>query len=59
MTRTPEQIEAALINWRAMNEQRDNLVREALASGFNINQIHTITGISRATIYRIQEKGTP
>ncbi len=56
MKRTPEQIEAALTAWRATYEKRDGLVREAHAGGFNINQIHTLTGIGRSTIYRILEK---
>lgn len=45
--------EAALIQWRTSNEQRDDLVRKANKAGININRIHTLTGIGRSTIYRI------
>lgn len=53
---TPEQAEARLIGWRVMNEQRDDLVRDAHAAGVPVNRIHTLTGIGRNTIYRILEK---
>ncbi|MGW2666238.1 helix-turn-helix domain-containing protein [Nocardia tengchongensis] len=56
MTLTPQQAEADLIAWREMNDSRDKRVQNAHAAGLNINQIHTLTGISRATIYRILEK---
>lgn len=45
--------EADLTQWRANHEQRDHLVRKANKAGININRIHTLTGISRSTIYRI------
>jgi hypothetical protein len=45
--------EAALTQWRANHEQRDDLVRKANKAGININRIHTLTGIGRSTIYRI------
>ena len=45
--------EAALVAWRANNEQRDTLVRKASKAGVSINRIHTLTGIGRSTLYRI------
>ena len=61
MKSTPEQIEAELTDWRetesARIDRRDQMVRRALAAGFNINKIHTLSGISRPAIYRIQDKG--
>lgn len=45
--------EAALIQWRANNKQRDDLVRKADKAGVSINRISTLSGIGRSTIYRI------
>lgn len=59
MEPTPEQAEAALTEWRTQTsvERRDQLVRWAhYEAGLNINKIHTLSGISRPTIYRILEK---
>lgn len=60
MKSTPEQVEAELAGWREQEEsrpsRRDHLVLRAHAAGFNINKIHTLSGISRPTIYRILEK---
>ena len=36
-----------------MTGQRDEFVREAFTAGVTITRIHALTGISRATIYRI------
>lgn len=60
MEPTPEQVEAELAGWREQEEarpiRRDELVLRAHAAGLSINKIHTISGISRPTIYRILEK---
>lgn len=48
-----DQAEADLVQWRANNEQRDDLVRKADKAGVSINKIHTLSGIGRSTIYRI------
>lgn len=60
MTPTPEQAEAALIEWRQQEEARParriEIVEQAHKAGFNINKIHTLSGIGRSTIYRILEK---
>jgi predicted DNA-binding transcriptional regulator AlpA len=53
---TREQMEARLIGWKAMYDQRDSFIREAHTAGVTITRIHALTGISRATIYRILEK---
>ena len=57
MTPPPNQVEADLIAWReteeARPERRFQIVTNAHAAGYNINQIHTLSGISRSTIYRI------
>jgi hypothetical protein len=45
--------EAALAEWARITGDRDNRVRGAIAAGVTKNRIHTITGISRATIDRI------
>ncbi|MEE3755213.1 helix-turn-helix domain-containing protein [Mycobacterium intracellulare] len=48
-----DEAEADLVQWRANNEQRDDLVRKADKAGVSINKIHTLSGIGRSTIYRI------
>lgn len=45
--------ETALISWAAID--RNQLVRAALDAGLSKTRIHTITGIARTTINRIQE----
>lgn len=45
--------EAALREWKRVVDTRDQVVLDAHAAGININRIHTITEISRSTIYRI------
>lgn len=42
-----------LKGWRAMNEQRDDLVREAHKAGISVMRIHQLSGIARTTIDRI------
>lgn len=54
-----EQAEADLVEWRANVAKRDPLVRQARAAGLNINQIHTISGISRSTVYDILNATPP
>lgn len=56
MEPTAEQVEAELSAWREHDRRRDEIVRRAHAAGFNINRIHTLSGIGRNTIYRILEK---
>jgi hypothetical protein len=50
--------EAALTEWTRITGDRDNRVRRAIAAGVTKNRIHTITGISRATIDRILKERT-
>lgn len=45
-----------LKGWRAMHDQRDDLVREAHKAGISVLRIHHLTGIARSTIDRILEK---
>lgn len=45
--------EEALREWKRAVDVRDRLIRDALAAGVTINRIHTLTGISRTTIYRL------
>ncbi|MEY1672568.1 hypothetical protein AB4Z55_00090 [Gordonia sp. ABKF26] len=48
-----EAAEEALREWKRAVDVRDRLIRDALAAGVTINRIHTLTGISRTTIYRL------
>ncbi|HMT33648.1 helix-turn-helix domain-containing protein (plasmid) [Gordonia pseudamarae] len=48
-----ERAETALREWKRVVDTRDQLVLAAHTAGININQIHTLTEISRSTIYRI------
>ena len=48
-----EAAEEALREWKRTVDVRDRLIRDALAAGVTINRIHTLTGISRTTIYRL------
>ena len=50
----PEQARERLAAWRAVHDQRDELVRSALAAGLEKMEIHQITGIARTTIDRIE-----
>ncbi|MUL61079.1 hypothetical protein B5P44_00570 [Mycobacterium sp. CBMA 213] len=52
---TAEQAATKLTDWRAVNEQRDHLVRQAHDAGLAINRIHHLSGIARSTIYDILE----
>jgi hypothetical protein len=45
--------ERDLQEWARVTGDRDNRIRAALAEGITKHRIHTITGISRATIDRI------
>lgn len=45
-----------LVAWARVYRDRDRRVREALAAGVTKHRIHTITGISRATIDRLLTK---
>ncbi|WP_102145706.1 hypothetical protein [Mycobacterium hubeiense] len=42
-----------LVHWHTTMQTRDALIRRAHAAGLHPWQIHTLTGISRFTIYRI------
>ncbi|MCZ4581725.1 helix-turn-helix domain-containing protein [Gordonia amicalis] len=55
MSADREAAEAALRAWKQMVDARDRLIGDALAAGVTINRIHTLTGISRSTIYRVLE----
>jgi hypothetical protein len=48
--------ERDLREWARVTGDRDNRIRAALAEGITKHRIHTITGISRATIDRILAK---
>lgn len=52
---TVQEAEAALTHWRETLESRDQLVRDALASGLTVNRIWVLTGIARSTLYRIRD----
>lgn len=52
-TGTAAQTERRLAGWAALRDQRDRLVRDALAAGVTKSRIQQITGISRSTIDRI------
>lgn len=58
---SPDEVEAALSAWRrrreALDNERDELVRAALAAGVNVRRVHMISGIARGTIYRIRDTG--
>ena len=51
MDKISQVAEADLINWRAIDEMRDDLVRRVHAAGISIKPIHALTGVGRATIY--------
>ena len=48
------QIRRDLAAWRVNGEQRDSLVRAALAARIEKTEIHELTGLSRPTIDRIE-----
>ncbi|WGJ88235.1 helix-turn-helix domain-containing protein [Gordonia sp. SMJS1] len=50
-----EDAEQALREWKRTVDARDRLILNALAAGVTINRVHTLTGISRSTIYRLLE----
>jgi len=52
-TAVREQAAARCSEYGAMTRQRDQIVTEALAAGIEIMEIHRLTGLSRATIYRV------
>lgn len=52
---TAQEAEAALTHWRETLDSRDQLVRDALASGLTVNRIFVLTGIARSTLYRIRD----
>lgn len=51
--------EDSLLAWREdsqrISDARDGLIREAHRAGLTINRIHTLSGVSRSTIYRLLE----
>ena len=51
-----EEAEVALARWRANDDERDRLVRQAYAAGLTPMRIHQVTGIARTTIYRILDQ---
>jgi hypothetical protein len=53
----PEQAAAewALRWWATANQQRDELIRLAVAAGVDTGRIQQITGVARATITRITQ----
>jgi hypothetical protein len=54
----PEQAAAewALRKWATANQQRDELIRLALAAGVDTRRIQQITGVAQATISRIAQR---
>ncbi len=50
-----EDAEQALREWKRTVDARYRLILNALAAGVTINRVHTLTGISRSTIYRLLE----
>lgn len=51
--------EDSLLKWRQdaqrIADSRDTIILDAHRAGLTINRIHTISGISRSTIYRLLE----
>lgn len=51
--------EDSLLKWREeaqrISDSRDALILDAHRAGLTINRIHTISGVSRTTIYRLLE----
>lgn len=49
--------EESLLAWREDSQRiadaRDGLIRDAHRAGLTINRIHTLSGVSRSTIYRL------
>jgi len=43
----------ALIKWRANDQRRDHVVRQAAKAGIPKTEIAAITGLARSTIYEI------
>lgn len=56
-----EALSVALRSWgkrrRALETERDPLVRQALAADITIEEIHQSTGLGRTTIDRIEKGG--
>lgn len=52
-----DEAETALTEWKRQGEQhdaeRDPLVCAAHKAGLNVHRIHTLSGVSRTTIYKI------
>ena len=51
-----EAAETALKRWREAHDARDQLVRDAHAAGVSIKRIHSLTGLSRTTLYLILDE---
>lgn len=47
--------EATLTHYGETVKSRDQIVRDALASGVTVNRIYALTGIARSTLYRIRD----
>lgn len=51
---TPDEIRQALAGWKRRTvSERDQLVRLAHESGFQIAEISRLSGLSRTTVYKI------
>jgi len=48
-----QEAESMLTAWATARQDRDTMIRQALAAGLTKHRIHLLTGISRTTIDRI------
>lgn len=51
-----EEVEQELVDYRAVVDDRDPMVRRALQAGVSKNRIHVLSGIARTTIDRIPKE---